>query len=115
MLIRIKNLKLKTVIGIYEFEEKIQRQLIFNIEVEVKNSKALRSDKISDTVDYDDILKIVKTIAKKRFALIEKMANEIAAEIMKIKKISRCKLEIDKTKLYDDVDSCSVVLEKKRK
>ena len=115
MLIRIKNLKLKTIIGIYDFEEKIQRELIFNIELEVKSNKALASDAISDTVDYDDIIKIVKTIGKKRFALIEKMAAEIVVEIMKNKKIARCKLEIDKTKLYDDVDTCSVVIEKKRK
>ena len=115
MLIRIKNLKLKTIIGIYDFEEKIQRELIFNIELEVKSNKALASDAISDTVDYDDIIKIVKTIGEKRFALIEKMAAEIVVEIMKNKKIARCKLEIDKTKLYDDVDTCSVVIEKKRK
>jgi len=115
MLIRIKNLRLKTVIGIYDFEEKIQRELIFNIEVEVKSSKALKSDAIIDTVDYDEIIKIVKIIGKKRFSLIEKMAAEIVDEIMKNKKISRCNLEIDKTKLYDDVDTCSVVIEKKRK
>lgn len=115
MLIRIKNLKLKTIIGIYDFEEKIQRELIFNIELEVKNNKALKSDDVADTVDYDNIIKIVKTIGKKRFALIEKMAAEIIDEIMKNKKIARCKLEIDKTKLYDDVDTCSVLIEKKRK
>ena len=115
MLIRIKNLKLKTIIGIYDFEEKIQRELIFNIELEVKNNKALKSDDVADTVDYDNIIKIVKTIGKKRFALIEKMAAEIIDEIMKNKKVARCKLEIDKTKLYDDVDTCSVLIEKKRK
>ncbi len=115
MLIRIKNLKVKTIIGIYKFEEKIQRQLIFNAELEIKKSKAPQSDKIKDTVDYDDIIKIIKNIAKKRFSLIEKMAEEITKEIMKNKIIWRCKLEIDKTKLYDDVDSCSVTIEKKRK
>lgn len=115
MLIRIKNLRLKTIIGIYKFEEKIQRELIFNIEVEIKSNKALQSDSIADTVDYDNLIKITKKIGKKKFALIEKMAAEIIDEIMKNKKIARCKLEIDKTKLYDDVDTCSVVIEKKRK
>jgi dihydroneopterin aldolase len=113
MLIQIKNLKVKTVIGVYEWEEKIQRELIFNIEIKLKSEKSLSSDKLEDSVDYDEIIAIVKKISKKRFALIEKMGGEIIKEILQDKRIKSCKISIDKTAIYKDVESCCVVIEKK--
>lgn len=113
MLIRIKNLKVKTIIGVYDWEEKIKRELIFNIEIETKSEKASSSDNLQDSVDYDEIIIIVKKITKKRFALIEKLGGEIVENILKNKNIKRCKIEIDKMAIYPDVESCCVVLEKK--
>ena len=114
MLIKVKNLKLKTIIGVYDWEKKIKRDLVFNIEVETNNIKSLSSDELSDTIDYDEIVAIVKTIGVKRFFLIEKMAGEILKEIMQNQKILRCKIEIDKMGIIEDADSCSVTIEEKR-
>jgi dihydroneopterin aldolase len=114
MLIRVKNLKLKTIIGVYEWEKHVNRDLVFNIEVEIKTIKSISSDNLSDTVDYDEIVEIVKKNCTKRFFLIEKMAGEILKEIMKNKKVLRCKIEIDKIGIISEADSCSVVIEKKK-
>lgn len=116
MLIRIKNLKLKTVIGVYEWEKKINREIIVNTEIESNNLNSLKSDKLSDTIDYDIIIKIVKDVVEKGgFKLIEKMAGEIIKKIMQDQRIKRCKLEIDKVGVAAEVDSCSIEIEEKRK
>lgn len=112
MLIKIKNLKLKTILGVHAWEENINREIIINAEIETNDLSSLSSDDIKDTIDYDIlILKIKNLVNSKRFKLIEKMAAEIMREIMEDARISRCKLEIDKVGVIADVDSFSVTLE----
>ena len=112
MLIKIKNLRLKTVLGIHAWEEKIDREIIINAEIETNNFDSLASDNIEDTIDYDSIvLKIRNLLQSQRFKLIEKMAAEIMKKIMEDKRIIRCKLEVDKVGVFVDVDSFSVTLE----
>jgi len=116
MIIKIKNLRLKTKIGVYDWEKNFNREIIINAEIEVKNSKSINSDKLCDTVDYDELTaKIKEVVAKNYFKLIEKLAGEIIKKIMQDRRITRCKVEIDKMKVVKDVESFSVILEKKQK
>lgn len=116
MLIRIKNLKLKTIIGVYDWEKKIDREIIINAEIETDHIDSLNSDKLSDTIDYDHIINSIKDlIEKNRFKLIEKMSGEIIKKIMQDQRVKRCKLEIDKVGVVAGVESCSITIEEKRK
>ncbi|MCK5391899.1 MAG: FolB domain-containing protein, partial [Deltaproteobacteria bacterium] len=62
MIIKIKNLKLRTIVGIYEWEKKTKQDIVINVEIEFDGSKAIETDNIEDTVDY-------KTITKKIIAM----------------------------------------------
>lgn len=116
MLIKIKNLRLKTILGIYAWEEKIDREIIINAEITTDQLNALKSDDITDTIDYDSIIARIKNlISKKRFKLIEKMAAELMNEIMQDHRIKKCKLEIDKVGVVEGVESFSVTIEQERK
>ena len=116
MIIKIKNLRLKTKIGVYDFEKNLNREIIINAEIEIKNDKSASSDKLSDTVDYDNLTTQIKNLVKEnQFKLIEKLAGEIVKKIMKDQRIKRCKVEIDKTKAIKEVESFSVIIEKTRK
>jgi len=112
VLIRIKNLRLKTILGVHAWEAHVDREIIINAELETNHLDSLTSDNIADTIDYDIIInKIKRLVATKKFKLIEKMAVEIMREIMEDKRISRCRLEVDKVGVVDSVDSFSVTLE----
>ncbi len=112
MLIKIKNLRLKTILGVHAWEETIDREIIINAEIETNEVASLASDNIDDTINYDEIIFKIKNLVKsKRFKLIEKMTAEILDKIMQDKRISRCKVEVDKVGVIDDVDSFSVTLE----
>ncbi len=113
MLIKIKNLRLKTILGVYDWEEKINREIIINVKIETDNLKSLQSDNIHDTVDYDALVtKIKNLISQKRFKLVEKMAQEVMDKIMEDKRIKKCKLEIDKVAPVDSLESFSVTIER---
>lgn len=115
MIIRINNLRLKTLLGIYEWEQKCSREIIINIELKTKNNQSVVSDRIEDTIDYDFIIKDIKDIVgSHKFGLIERLSGEIISSIMKDKRIMRCKLEIAKMGIVPDVESCSVIIEEDR-
>ncbi len=116
MIIKIKNLRLKTILGIYEWEENVDREIIINAKIHTNFDRALTSNEISDAIDYDDIVtKIKNLIANKRFKLVEKMAQDIMNEIMQDSRISKCKLEIDKVGAVESLESFSITIEQENK
>lgn len=115
MIIRIKNLRASTIVGVYEWERDIQRHLILNIELEVDSSKAAQSDDINDTLNYDSLSKmIIKEISSTRYHLLEKLISHILDKIMENPLVLRARVEIDKGGVVKDVDSVAVIDERKR-
>lgn len=111
MFIKIKNLHLKTIIGIHDWEEKIDREIIINATIETDCEKGLQSDDISDTINYDTLItKIKNLIANNRFKLIEKMAQQVMDVILEDQRIKACTLEVDKVGVIDGVDSFSIII-----
>jgi D-erythro-7,8-dihydroneopterin triphosphate epimerase len=109
MIIKIKNLRIDTFIGVYNWESLHQRTLLFNVEIETDFEDSLTSDNINDTVDYDHITKQIQDyVMQNRHSLIEKMVDQILDLIMQDQRIKRCILEVDKLKVYEFVDSFSV-------
>ena len=112
MLIKIKNLRLQTVVDVYDWEEKINREIIINVEIETDFVNSLTSDDISDAIDYETITsKIKNLIATTRFKLIERMAQKVVDVIMEDKRIKKCRVEIDKIGAVEFVESFAVVIE----
>ena len=115
MIIKIKNLKLETILGIYDWEQVTPRPIIINATIFTSNDKARFSDKIEDTIDYDIIVKQIKSyVASKNFQLIEKMAQDLLDIIMKDDRVTKCELEVDKVGVIEDVESLSITLTEER-
>ena len=115
MIIKIKNLKARTIIGVFDWEKKQERDLFINLEMQINASQAIQSDNIQDTLDYDTISKtIIQETAKTRFDLIEKLAAHLLDIIMQDERIIYSKIEIDKPGAIKQAESVSVVHERKR-
>lgn len=115
MIIKIKNLRLKTILGIYDFEQDFQREIIINAIIKTNHDQARFTNSIDDTIDYSIIInKIKNLVSSKNFQLIEKLAQEILDLIMEDDKIEECEIEVDKLKIFDEVDSASIVLTAKK-
>lgn len=113
MLVRIKNLKLKTIIGIDDWERKKKQNIVINIEYEIKDSKAHKSDNINDTLNYRALNKeVIKFVKSSRFYLLEKLVSEILKIILKDKRVVRAKVEVDKPKALKYSDSVSIEMSK---
>ncbi len=116
MIIKIENLRLRTIIGLYEWEKKNKQDLIINIEIEFDGKKATKTDDINDTVDYKTINKnVIKYVEDGNFNLVERVAGGIADIIMKNNKIKKAFVKVDKPGALRFADSVSVSEIRRRK
>jgi 7,8-dihydroneopterin aldolase/epimerase/oxygenase len=75
----IEELSVITVIGVYDWEQAIQQKLVLDIEMGWDNRKAAASDDVTDCLSYADISDAVtKHVESQSFALVERVAEEIA-------------------------------------
>ncbi|MDK9362773.1 bifunctional dihydroneopterin aldolase/7,8-dihydroneopterin epimerase [Lelliottia wanjuensis] len=75
----IEQLSVITTIGVYDWEQTIEQKLVFDIEMGWDNRLAAKSDDVKDCLSYADISEtIVKHVEGQRFALVERVAEEVA-------------------------------------
>ena len=114
--IYIKNLRLRTYIGIEEWEIKNKQDVIINITMSASLIDASKSDQIEDTVNYKTINKaIIKLVEENRFFLIEKMAGDICELILNDSKVKNVLVHIDKPGALRFTDSVAVEFEMSQK
>ena len=112
----IKGLVLKAYIGIYS-DEKINKQRIrFNVSISAKDNIKKENNDISQFVSYEDIInKIKKVLSLGHILLLETMADKIADECLKNKKISLIKIRIEKLDIFKDAESVGIKIIRKQK
>lgn len=116
MIIRIDNLKLRTLIGIYEWERKRKQTVLVNIQIDFDGGKAARTDKIEDTVDYKAICKaVIKKVESAEYFLVEKLADEILRLIMRERRVLSAVVKVDKPGALRFAESVSVETSRRRK
>jgi len=75
----IEQLSVITTIGVYDWEQTIEQKLVFDIEMGWDNRLAAKSDDVKDCLSYADISEtVMKHVERQRFALVERVAEEVA-------------------------------------
>ena len=113
--IRIKNLKIPTIIG-FNPEERINIQnVVINLEIEVDISSAVNLDSEDVIYNYKTITKaIFAFVSKSKYNLLEKLTYEVLQLIMKDDRVLMARVEIDKPGALRFSDSVSIELQEKR-
>ena len=111
MILRIENIRLRTIVGIYEWEKKSKQDVIINVELEFDGAAAIKSDNIKDSVNYKTINKqIITLVENTNFDLIEKIAGDVLEIVMKYTKVQKATVKVDKPGALRFTDSVSVEL-----
>ena len=75
----LKELEVKTTVGIFEWEKRIKQTVLIDIEISTDLSAAAVSDDLKDTIDYKKIAKRIQSFVEShRFNLLEALAQKIA-------------------------------------
>ena len=79
-IIYIKDLRIETIIGIFDWERKVKQEVSIDMEFPFDCKKAAATDSIEDTIDYKAITKgVIKFVEDSSFQLQETLAESIAA------------------------------------
>lgn len=81
-IIFLHELKIETVIGIWEWERKIRQTVIIDIDMSADIRKAAASDSVEDTLNYKQVAKRVQQfVGDSSYQLVETLAENVAAII----------------------------------
>jgi dihydroneopterin aldolase/D-erythro-7,8-dihydroneopterin triphosphate epimerase len=95
--IQIKDLLLRTIIGINDEERRNRQDVIINITLEADTRAAGQSDDINDAVNYRSLTKsIIQLVENSQFYLVEKLAAEIAGLCLNDPRVVRAIVTVEK-------------------
>lgn len=113
--IYIKNLNLACYIGITESERSEKQPVLVHVIMHAEVEHSFTSDNIADTVDYKKIyLEIIKLTDKKKFNLLEKLADEIAAIVLTERYVRKVDVRVEKPNALNLAECAGVEINKVR-
>ena len=78
----LHELKVETIIGIWEWERKIRQTVIIDLEMSADIARAAATDDVADTLNYKSVAKRIQGfVADSSFQLVETLAEKIAGII----------------------------------
>ena len=95
--IYIKDLRIKTIIGIFDWERKVKQEVSIDMEFPFDCKRASETDSIEDTTDYKAITKaVIKYVEDSSFQLQETLAENIAELVKRDFGVKSIKLRVSK-------------------
>ncbi len=96
-IIFLRELKVETLIGVYEWEKRVPQTLQIDLEIALPDSRACQTDDIDDALDYSKVAQHLQTVLSDgHFSLLESLAEHIAQIILKDFKAPWVKVSVAK-------------------
>ena len=93
----LTELKVDTIIGIWEWERKIRQTVIIDLEMSADIAKAAATDSVEDTLNYKSVAKRIQGfVGDSSFQLVETLAERIAGIIREEFGVQWVKVRVNK-------------------
>ena len=93
----LDELKIDTIIGIWDWERKIRQTVIVDLEMSADIARAAASDSVEDTLNYKSVAKRVQQfVSDSSFQLVETLAERIAGIIRDEFEVAWVKVRVHK-------------------
>ena len=113
--IRVKNLRLRTYIGIREEEIQNRQDVVINLLIDYAAAEATQGTDIELALNYRTITKaIIAHVENGRFALLERLTQEVLDRVMVDPRVQYAEVEVDKPHALRFADSVSITLASER-
>lgn len=110
-LIHIKDLRLRTYIGIKDEEVQNKQDILLNADITYDATQAIRENRIEEALNYRTITKqVLQYVENNRFALLERLTNDVLLMIMENTEVLEAKVCIDKPHALRFSESVSITL-----
>jgi len=112
-IIYLKDLRIDTIVGIYEWERRTRQTVILDIEMGADISRAARTDAIEDTLNYKAVAKrIISFVENSDCQLIETLAERVADILLQEFKVPWLRLSLNKQGAVRGVRDVGVIIER---
>ena len=109
----IEDLRVQTVIGIFDWEREIKQTVSLDLEMAFDIAAAARSDNIADTLDYKAVSKrLIQFVEKSEYQLVEALAEECARIILAEFPVSWLRLKLGKPGAVRGSSAVGVIIER---
>jgi dihydroneopterin aldolase len=109
----IRELKIGTVVGIYDWERRIRQNVVLDLDMGTDISRAAKSDKIEDTLDYKAVAKrLIQFVSGSEFQLVETLAEKVAELVMREFAVRWVKVTLHKPGAVSGSKSVGVIIER---
>ena len=112
----IEGLECFTVIGINGWEKKTKQLIIIDFSIFILQIPNKNKDLITETIDYKNLSYKVKSfVEKSNFDLIETLAKEIALLCLKVEKVIKATVKVNKPNALKISKNVGVIVSRERK
>ena len=112
-IVYIRQLKIETVIGIFDWERKIKQTVCLDLDMAVDIAKAAAGEDIDSTISYKTVSdRLLEYIGKSEFLLVETMAQEVANLVREEFSISWVRLRVGKPDAIAQASDVGVLIER---
>ncbi|MGL9736375.1 MAG: bifunctional dihydroneopterin aldolase/7,8-dihydroneopterin epimerase [Symbiopectobacterium sp.] len=109
----IEELTVIATIGVYDWEQTISQKLVLDIEMGWDSRKAAASDDVNDCLSYADVSEaVIAHVSSQPFALVERVAEEVAQLLMQRFAIPWLRIKVSKPGAVTQARQVGVVIER---
>jgi len=109
----IEDLRIETVIGIYDWERKIRQTVALDLEMAFDNRTPAASDRIEDTLDYKAVSKrLIAFVESSHYELVETLAERCAAIVLEEFGVAWLRLKLSKPGAVTGSRAVGVIIER---
>ena len=112
-IIYLNDLRIETIIGIFDWERRVKQTISLDIEMATDIRKAAASDHIDDTLDYKAVSKrLIDFVGNSEFQLVETLAERITEIILQEFNVPWVRLRLNKQGAIRGARDVGVLIER---
>ena len=112
-IIFLRDLRIETVIGIYDWEREIKQTVVLDLEMATDIRKAAATDAIEDTLDYKSVAKrLIAFVEESDFGLVETLAERCAEIVLSEFDVPWVRLTLNKQGAVRGARDVGVIIER---
>ncbi len=115
-IVYISDLRIETIIGIYEWEREIRQVISIDLEMAADNRKAAATESIDDALNYKAVAKrLIQFVEDSEFQLVETLAERIAEIVLDEFDVDWLRLKLGKPGAVTGSREVGVIIERGEK
>ena len=109
----IEDLRIETIIGIYDWEREIRQVVAIDLEMASDNRLPATSENIDDAINYKAVAKrLIRFVGESEFLLVETLAERIAEIVLNEFQVPWLRLKLSKPGAVTGSKAVGVVIER---